>query len=136
MVFYLQATVEFFSKSNKAVAELRKARHDVDITTGLVKIGKTRFATHWAAASALNRCLPLIQDLVEEGKIKLVRTQTWKSGLHTLSNDIIVDMVLTLTEKEESSSTLYHAYPLPSVPIAVSPVHCFCRPTGTLPLVT
>jgi hypothetical protein len=79
MVSHLQATVKFFSKSNIAVAELRKARNDVNITTGLVKVGKTRFATNWAAASALNRCLPLIRDLVEEGKIKLR-----KKNLHQL----------------------------------------------------
>jgi hypothetical protein len=72
MISDLQGTVRFFSSSNIAVAELQKARNDVDITTGLVKVGKTRFATHWAAASALNRCLPLIRDLVEERKIKLV----------------------------------------------------------------
>ncbi|KAF8484534.1 ribonuclease H-like domain-containing protein [Russula ochroleuca] len=81
MVSHLQATVKFFSKSNIVVAELRKARNDVDITTGLVKVGKTRFATHWAAASALNRCLPLIRDLVEEGKIKLSQR---KKNLHQL----------------------------------------------------
>ena len=75
MISDLRAAVKFFSSSNIAVAELQKACNDVDITTGLVKIGKTRFATHWAAASALNRCLPLIRDLVEEGKIKVVRIQ-------------------------------------------------------------
>ena len=75
MISDLQATVKFFSSSNIAVAELQKARNDVDIATGLVKVGKTRFATHWAAASALNRCLPLIRDLVQEGKIKLVCIQ-------------------------------------------------------------
>jgi hypothetical protein len=86
MISYLQATVKFFSNSNIAVAELQKARNDVDITTGLVKVGKTRFATHWAAASALNRCLPLIRNLVEEKKIKLVRIQIFRS-LTAMIND-------------------------------------------------
>jgi hypothetical protein len=71
----LKQTIKFFSKSNKAVAELQKARNDVDITQGLVKIGKTRFATHWSAAVALDRCLPLIKELISKGVIPLpVRT--------------------------------------------------------------
>jgi hypothetical protein len=127
MVSHLQATVKFFSKSNIAVAELRKARNDVDITTGLVKVGKTRFAMHWAAASALNRCLPLIRDLVEEGKIKLVHIQRF--GHDTM-------LTLRVTEKEEPSSTLYYTDTLPSVSIAVGSIYCNCRPSGTLPLVT
>jgi len=87
MISNLQATVKFFSSSNITVAELQKACNDVDITTGLVKVGKTRFAMHWAAASALNQRLPLIRGLVEEKKIKLVCIQNCRGLTMMKLND-------------------------------------------------
>ena len=71
MMSNLKKTVRFFSKSTFSAAELQKARKDVDITQGLTKIGKTRFATHWTAAVALEKCLPQIQELLSDGIIKI-----------------------------------------------------------------
>jgi hypothetical protein len=54
-----------------STAELQKAHMDANISQGLIKIGKTHFATHWSAAVALERCLPKIQSLISRGVIKI-----------------------------------------------------------------
>jgi hypothetical protein len=75
MIANLKQAIKFFSKSNKAVAELQKARNNANITQGLATVGKTRFATHWSAVVVLERCLPLIKELVSDGTITMpVRT--------------------------------------------------------------
>jgi len=57
----MRATVTFFGKSTFAatLTELRKA---MEISGGLEKIGKTRFATIWVCAIALDRCIPPLQS--------------------------------------------------------------------------
>lgn len=71
----LKRTIAYFSKSTLAQAELAKARNPDGITrlgiAGLIKIGKTRFASHYSSAMALQRCLPFIQDLVSSKVIKI-----------------------------------------------------------------
>ena len=67
----LQNAIRHFSKSNLCLAELQKAREELDVTQGLVKIGKTRFATHWSAAVAMDRCLPILKQLVVDRRIEL-----------------------------------------------------------------
>jgi len=69
MMSDLRITIKFFSKSNYAVAMLRKAHVEQDITQGLVAIGKTRFTTKWTAAIALKQCIHVIKELVTEEKI-------------------------------------------------------------------
>ena len=71
MLASLQNAIRHFSKSNLSVAELQKAREELDVTQGLVKIGKTRFATHWSAAVAMERCLPILKQLVLDRKLEL-----------------------------------------------------------------
>lgn len=62
--------INYFSKSPLATAELAKLRKCDGVTEGLVKIGKTRFATHYSAAVSLSNCLSLIKVLIETHKIK------------------------------------------------------------------
>ena len=71
MLTSLQNAIRHFSMSNLAVAELKKAREELNITQGLVKIGKTRFATHWSAAVAMDQCLPILRQLVLDRKLEI-----------------------------------------------------------------
>ena len=66
----LKQTIKYFSKSNLSTAELRKARKDAGIGQGLRSIGKTWFVTHWTAAVALEKILPLIKNLISDGIAK------------------------------------------------------------------
>jgi hypothetical protein len=66
----LKAAIRFFTKSNFSSAHLKKAREDVGLGQGLIKIGKTRFVTHWSASVALEKNLELIKELVRNETIK------------------------------------------------------------------
>lgn len=58
-------------KSNFSAAHLKKAHQDARLGQGLIKIGKTWFVTHWAAAAAvLEKNLELIKELVHNNTIK------------------------------------------------------------------
>jgi hypothetical protein len=66
----MKQTIKYFSKSNLSTAELRKARKDAGMAQGIISIGKTRFVTHWSAAVALQKNLPLMRDLIYDGTAK------------------------------------------------------------------
>ncbi|KAJ3919319.1 ribonuclease H-like domain-containing protein [Lentinula edodes] len=70
VISVLRSTIKHFSHSNYGARELRKACADNGITEGLVKIGRTRFATHYSAAVSLDRCFPQIQSLLVDKVIQ------------------------------------------------------------------
>ncbi|KAG5633889.1 hypothetical protein H0H81_004564 [Sphagnurus paluster] len=71
MISILKKSNAFFSRSTISSTALRHAREDAGITGGgLVKIGKTRFATHYSSLIAFRRCNDTIKKLVSEGKAK------------------------------------------------------------------
>jgi len=71
MLALLKKTNAYFSKSTFSSTLLRDARETAEITGGgLIKIGKTRFGTHWTSAVGLRRCLPFIKDLMNSGTAK------------------------------------------------------------------
>ncbi|KAK0477282.1 ribonuclease H-like domain-containing protein [Armillaria novae-zelandiae] len=51
--------------------KLEQRRLEEDVTQGLIKIGKTRFATHYSACISLERCFPFIRDLIVDQVIKI-----------------------------------------------------------------
>ncbi|KAF9440076.1 hypothetical protein P691DRAFT_618535, partial [Macrolepiota fuliginosa MF-IS2] len=57
--------INYFSKSPLGTTELAQLHEHTGVSEGLVKIGKTQFATHYSAAVALAKCLPIIQSLIE-----------------------------------------------------------------------
>jgi len=71
MIAILKKTVTHFSKSTYSTAKLAELRQEHNITSGLIKIGKTCFGTHWSAAVALEKCLPLIHQLVASNTIQI-----------------------------------------------------------------
>ncbi|KAJ3792212.1 ribonuclease H-like domain-containing protein, partial [Lentinula aff. detonsa] len=70
MISVLRAVIKHFSHSNFGNKLLKNAQADDEVTKGLVKIGKTRFATHYSAAVALDRCFTNIQNLIVTKAIK------------------------------------------------------------------
>jgi hypothetical protein len=71
MLALLKKTNAYFSKSTFSSTLLRDARETAEIAGGgLIKIGKTRFGTHWTSAVGLRRCLPFIKDLMNSGTAK------------------------------------------------------------------
>ncbi|KAJ3713739.1 ribonuclease H-like domain-containing protein, partial [Lentinula guzmanii] len=66
----LRATIKYFSHSNFASRVLQSERLEHGVMEGLVKIGKTRFATHYSASMALDRCFPFIQQIILDKKIE------------------------------------------------------------------
>jgi hypothetical protein len=66
----LKRTVQYFSKSNISVAKLQKAHQETSTSGGLIKIGKTHFATHWTSSVALDKNLSLIKELISDGTLK------------------------------------------------------------------
>lgn len=71
MIAVLKSTIRYFSHSNSGTKKLQDLRKEENITKGLVSIGKTRFATHYIAAVALERCFPLIRDLILDKQINI-----------------------------------------------------------------
>ena len=71
MLTTLKATIRHFSHSDSATTKLEELREEANTTEGLVSIGKTRFATHYSAAVALDRCFPFIRDLVVLKQVKI-----------------------------------------------------------------
>ncbi|KAF8148580.1 hypothetical protein B0H34DRAFT_802808 [Crassisporium funariophilum] len=65
-VHHLQNTI----KDINGIPEFKDAQQDAGILQGLIKIGKTRFATHWSAAAALEKNLDLIREGVHEGTLR------------------------------------------------------------------
>ncbi|PBK74686.1 hypothetical protein ARMSODRAFT_1013681 [Armillaria solidipes] len=53
------------------MTQLEQRRLEEEITEGLIKIGKTRFATHYSACVSLERCFPFIRDLIVDKIIKI-----------------------------------------------------------------
>ncbi|KAJ3860461.1 ribonuclease H-like domain-containing protein [Lentinula novae-zelandiae] len=64
MLDTMKTTICHFSHSDSATKKLEPFRQEEGVTEGLVTIGKTRFATHYSAAVALDRCFPFIRDLI------------------------------------------------------------------------
>ncbi|THU80342.1 hypothetical protein K435DRAFT_874483 [Dendrothele bispora CBS 962.96] len=71
MIKTLKATIQHFGHSDSATKKLEHVRKEENVTEGLVTVGKTRFATHYTAAVALDRCFPFIQDLLNDGSIQI-----------------------------------------------------------------
>ncbi|KAJ3805203.1 ribonuclease H-like domain-containing protein [Lentinula aff. lateritia] len=69
MIDILKATIQYFSHSDSSTKKVEALRKQENITKGLVTIGKTRFATHYTAAVALERCFPVIRDLTVDKAI-------------------------------------------------------------------
>ncbi len=67
----LKDTIKHFSHSTYSMTQLEQRRLEEEITEGLIKIGKTRFATHYSACVSLERCFPFIRDLVVDKVIKI-----------------------------------------------------------------
>ncbi|KAF8326496.1 ribonuclease H-like domain-containing protein [Amanita rubescens] len=74
----LNTAIRFFTKSNFSLAHLKKAREDVGLGQGLIKIGKTCFITHWSASVALEKNLELIKELVRNEMIKPNDKTIWE----------------------------------------------------------
>jgi len=71
MLALLKKTNTYFSKSTFSSTLLCDSRQTAEITGGgLIKIGKTRFGTHWTSAMGLRRCLPFIKELMNSGTAK------------------------------------------------------------------
>lgn len=69
----MKSLIKHFSKSSYSVTKLRKHRNlagEDGPVNGLQKVGKTRFGTHWMAATALDPCLLAIRELVTIKTIK------------------------------------------------------------------
>ncbi|KAJ3859225.1 ribonuclease H-like domain-containing protein, partial [Lentinula novae-zelandiae] len=62
VISVLCSTIKHFSHSNYGAYD--------GITEGLVKIGRTRFATHYRAAVSLDQCFPQIQSLLADKGIQ------------------------------------------------------------------
>ncbi|KAF8328312.1 hypothetical protein F5887DRAFT_151939 [Amanita rubescens] len=67
----LRAVVAKFHRSHIGSAEFNSARVKLKMTSGLEAIGKTRFGTVIRAARALEKCLPVIKRVVEQGIFSL-----------------------------------------------------------------
>ncbi|PVF93460.1 hypothetical protein CPB86DRAFT_715359, partial [Serendipita vermifera] len=65
----VKAIVAFFSKSHKAAIELRELNLANNITRGLEKVGRTRFATHYWSVLSAHRSHDQIEKLVRDGKV-------------------------------------------------------------------
>jgi hypothetical protein len=74
----LRSIITYFKKSSFAKRHLTAFRVYVDIKTGLVSIGDTRFLTLYHSGSSVERCLTPIKELVESK----VLTLTSVSGLN------------------------------------------------------
>ncbi|KAK0431439.1 ribonuclease H-like domain-containing protein [Armillaria borealis] len=71
MMKLLKDTIKHFSHSTYLMTQLEQRRLEEEITEGLIKIGKTRFATHYSACVSLERCFPFIRDLIVDKIIKI-----------------------------------------------------------------
>lgn len=67
----LRSIVTYFRKSSFAKRHLTTFRVYVDIKTGLVSVGDTRFLTLYYSGSSVQRCLPAIKGLVERKVLTL-----------------------------------------------------------------
>ncbi|KAG2121469.1 hypothetical protein DEU56DRAFT_711603, partial [Suillus clintonianus] len=63
--------VKFFKKSTHANSHLRKARKTLKVTRGLISVGKTRFGIMYFSGASVQRCLPAIRDLCENGTVTI-----------------------------------------------------------------
>jgi hypothetical protein len=69
----LKGIMKYFSKSTYSTTLLRREQNlagEDEPVKALQKIGKTRFGTHWTAASSLDPCLPNVRNLVVNRTIK------------------------------------------------------------------
>lgn len=67
----MKLIVKYFSKSTFATAQLIKANsNSSESIDRLKKVGKTRFGTHWIAATSLQPNLANIRMLTEKKEIK------------------------------------------------------------------
>jgi hypothetical protein len=62
-------TIKYFHKSHIGSAELDEKRDDLNISRGLVAIGKTRFATITLSFMSIQRCAPAIKAATASGKL-------------------------------------------------------------------
>jgi hypothetical protein len=56
--------------TNIFVAKLQKAYQETLTSGGLIKIGKTHFATHWSSSIVLDKNLSLIKEFISDGTFK------------------------------------------------------------------
>ena len=70
-ISHLHSIVKYFRKSSFAKQHLTVFRIYVDIKTGLVSVGDTRFLTLYYSGSSVERCLPPIKELVERKVLTL-----------------------------------------------------------------
>ncbi|KAJ3921466.1 ribonuclease H-like domain-containing protein, partial [Lentinula edodes] len=82
MIDILKATIQYFSHSDSSTKKVEALRKQENITKGLVTIGKTRFATHYTAAVALERCFPVIRDLTVDKAINFKDVAAVFTGRH------------------------------------------------------
>jgi hypothetical protein len=63
--------IQWFSKSTIGKYHLKYERRRFNVTHGLQKVGKTRFATHYHSGNSLLKCLPPIRSLCDKEIIKI-----------------------------------------------------------------
>ncbi|KAF8999046.1 hypothetical protein BDZ89DRAFT_896555, partial [Hymenopellis radicata] len=67
-ILVVRGTIRYFHESHFAIADLKRARLELDITRGLESIGKTRFATLFRSSRSVQQCSPAIQRAVSYGR--------------------------------------------------------------------
>ncbi|THU97953.1 hypothetical protein K435DRAFT_661930 [Dendrothele bispora CBS 962.96] len=70
LISILRGTIRTFSQSHVGKAELEQARKDHETGAGLEAIGKTRFVTVVLSAMSVQRTLPAIKQVVDNGKFE------------------------------------------------------------------
>lgn len=73
MVSLMKGIIKHFSKSSYSIAKLQEEyskSNDGKTLKAFQKIGRTRFGTHWMAATSLDPTLESIRKLVMNGTMK------------------------------------------------------------------
>lgn len=82
MIAKLRQLIKTFSKSTMGTTELGIQRFEDGVARSLRKIGKTRFATVYWSAVAVQGCLPQLRRTVTLGKVTFSKV----TGIHSRSN--------------------------------------------------
>ena len=70
-ISHLRSIVTYFRKSSFAKRHLTVFRVYINIKTGLVSVGDTRFLTLYYSGHSVEQCLPAIKELVERKVLTL-----------------------------------------------------------------
>ncbi|THU80268.1 hypothetical protein K435DRAFT_608940, partial [Dendrothele bispora CBS 962.96] len=75
IISIVRGTIKSFSQSHVGQAELQQARKDQETGAGLESIGKTRFVTVVLSAMSLQRSLPAIRQVVNNGNFQFEHSE-------------------------------------------------------------